>query len=214
VYQEFSSWCTRSSHLGVPGVLIETIKYCKFQLDRDAALGVQGVSKNPIVHFIIQLFLKMIFFKFNFLFRCQWNHILRCEVFMWRHWCYINTSTVWRIAPYCNSIHAPSRHLLSPNDIANANLECKDTTDWLIRKYLSQWPSSLYPGTEVAISQFHKTLLNIRHRSLLDITTDVNSIMKVKEYWFHIPIYHIFSELQFAVSKLMGLDPDPLFVIR
>jgi hypothetical protein len=39
---------------GVPGVLMKAIKSCKFQLDRDAALGVQGVSKNPIVHFIIQ----------------------------------------------------------------------------------------------------------------------------------------------------------------
>jgi hypothetical protein len=46
-----------------------------------------------------------------------------------------------------------------------------------------------------------------------DITTDVNSIMKVKEYRFHIPIYHIFWELQcaelpecIAVSKLPGLD--------
>jgi hypothetical protein len=29
-------------------------RYSKFQLNRDAALGVQGVSKNPIVHFIIQ----------------------------------------------------------------------------------------------------------------------------------------------------------------
>jgi hypothetical protein len=41
--------------------------------------------------------------------------------------------------------------------------------------------------------------------------------MKVKEYRFHIPIYHIFWELQFAelpecivVSKLPGLDPDTL----
>jgi hypothetical protein len=38
--------------------------------------------------------------------------------------------------------------------------------------------------------------------------------MKVKEYRFHIPIYHIFWKLQFAelpeciaVSKLPGLDP-------
>jgi hypothetical protein len=42
--------------------------------------------------------------------------------------------------------------------------------------------------------------------------------MKVKEYRFHIPIYHIFWELQcaeitecIAVSKLLGLDPDPLW---
>jgi hypothetical protein len=56
------------------------------------------------------------------------------------------------------------------------------------------------------------------NRSLLDITTDVNSIMMVKEYGFHIPIYHIFWELQcaelpecIAVSKLPGLDPDPLW---
>jgi hypothetical protein len=39
--------------------------------------------------------------------------------------------------------------------------------------------------------------------------------MKVKEYRFHIPIYHIFWALQFAelpeciaVSKLQGLDPE------
>jgi hypothetical protein len=38
----------------IPGVLKKAIKSCKIQLDRDAALGVQGVSKNPIVHFIIQ----------------------------------------------------------------------------------------------------------------------------------------------------------------
>jgi hypothetical protein len=55
---------------------------------------------------------------------------------------------------------------------------------------------------------------NIWHRNLSDITTNDNSIMKVKEYRFHIPIYHIFWELQFAelleciaVSKLPGLDP-------
>jgi hypothetical protein len=35
-------------------VLMKAIKFCKFQLDRDAALGVQAVSKNPLVHFIIQ----------------------------------------------------------------------------------------------------------------------------------------------------------------
>jgi hypothetical protein len=39
---------------GVPGILIKVIKSCKCQLDQDAALGVQGVSINPIVHFIIQ----------------------------------------------------------------------------------------------------------------------------------------------------------------
>jgi hypothetical protein len=39
---------------GVPGVLMNVIKSDKFQLDQDAALGVQGVSRNPIVHFIIQ----------------------------------------------------------------------------------------------------------------------------------------------------------------
>jgi hypothetical protein len=62
---------------------------------------------------------------------------------------------------------------------------------------------------------FIKLLIhNIYHRNLSDITTDVNSIMKVKEYRFYIPIYHIFWELQFselpkciAVSKLPGLDP-------
>jgi hypothetical protein len=41
----------RITKVGVPGVLMKAIKSCKFQLDRDAALGVQGVSKNPIVHF-------------------------------------------------------------------------------------------------------------------------------------------------------------------
>jgi hypothetical protein len=68
-------------------------------------------------------------------------------------------------------------------------------------------------------SQFHKTVKFLQihiiwHRNLLDITTDVNSIMKVKEYRFHISIYHIFWELHFAelpeciaVSKLPGLDP-------
>jgi hypothetical protein len=40
---------------GVPaGVLMKAIKCCKFQVDRDAALGVQGITKNLIVHFIIQ----------------------------------------------------------------------------------------------------------------------------------------------------------------
>jgi hypothetical protein len=42
--------------------------------------------------------------------------------------------------------------------------------------------------------------------------------MKAKEYRYHIPIYYIFWELQcaeipecIAVSKLPGLDPDPLW---
>jgi hypothetical protein len=52
-------------------------------------------------------------------------------------------------------------------------------------------------------SQFHKTVKFLQihiiwHRNLLDMTSDVNSIMKVKEYRFHIPIYHIFWELQCA----------------
>jgi hypothetical protein len=34
---------------------MNVIKSCKIQLDRDATLEVQGVSKNPILHFIIQL---------------------------------------------------------------------------------------------------------------------------------------------------------------
>jgi hypothetical protein len=61
-------------------------------------------------------------------------------------------------------------------------------------------------------SQFHNSVKflqihNIWHRNLLDITTDVNSIMKVKEYRFHMSIYHnIFWEC-IAVSKLPGLDP-------
>jgi hypothetical protein len=42
---------------------MKAIKSWKFQLDQDATLGVQGVSKNPIVHFMIST-LKMIFFQF------------------------------------------------------------------------------------------------------------------------------------------------------
>jgi hypothetical protein len=70
-------------------------------------------------------------------------------------------------------------------------------------------------------SQFHK-ITNIWHRNLLDITTDVNSITKVKESRFHVPIYHIFWELQFAelpeciaIGKINCRDwtrfPDPLW---
>jgi hypothetical protein len=46
----------QGSQFGVPGVLMDyAIKSCKFQPDQDAAaLGVQGVSKNSIVHFVIQ----------------------------------------------------------------------------------------------------------------------------------------------------------------
>jgi hypothetical protein len=65
----------------------------------------------------------------------------------------------------------------------------------------------------IKLLNFSKSI--IWHRNLLDITTDVNSIMKVKEYRFHISIYHIFWALQFAelpeciaVSKLPGLDPS------
>jgi hypothetical protein len=39
---------------GVPGVLMKAIKSCKLQLDPGGTLGVKGVSKNPVVHFIIQ----------------------------------------------------------------------------------------------------------------------------------------------------------------
>jgi hypothetical protein len=49
--------------------------------------------------------------------------ILRCEVFMWRHWCYINTFTVWRIAPYWNSIHAPSRHYFPQTILPTLNVK-------------------------------------------------------------------------------------------
>jgi hypothetical protein len=42
------------TRFGVPGLLMKAIKSCKLQLDRDDALGGQGVYKNPIVHFIIQ----------------------------------------------------------------------------------------------------------------------------------------------------------------
>jgi hypothetical protein len=52
----------------VPGVLMKAIKFCKFQLDQDAALGVQGVSNNPMVHFIIQFPLQKFFFFSNFFF--------------------------------------------------------------------------------------------------------------------------------------------------
>jgi hypothetical protein len=43
---------------------MKAIKSCKFQLDQDATLGVQGVSKNPIVglHFIINFHSKNNFF--------------------------------------------------------------------------------------------------------------------------------------------------------
>jgi hypothetical protein len=34
---------------GVPGFRINAIKFCKFQLYRDATFGVQGVSKNPYI---------------------------------------------------------------------------------------------------------------------------------------------------------------------
>jgi hypothetical protein len=51
---------------GVPGVLMKAIKSCKFQLDWDDALGEQGVSKNPIVHFIIQFPLKLFFSPISF----------------------------------------------------------------------------------------------------------------------------------------------------
>jgi hypothetical protein len=37
---------------GVAGVLMNAIKPFKFQHDWDAAFGVQGMSTNPIVHFI------------------------------------------------------------------------------------------------------------------------------------------------------------------
>jgi hypothetical protein len=33
---------------------------------------------------------------------------------------------------------------------------------------------------------------------MADITANVLSIIKVKEYLFHVPIYHIFWELQVA----------------
>jgi hypothetical protein len=82
--------------------------------------------------------------------------ILRCEVFMWRHWCYINTSTVWRIASFWNSIHAPSWHYFSQTSLRNnSSHECKAITDWLIWKRLSQWPSSLHRGTELTKPLYH-----------------------------------------------------------
>jgi hypothetical protein len=152
-----------------------------------------------------------------------WNPILRCEVFIWRHWCYINTSTVWWIAPYWNSIHAPSRHYFPQTILRNTNLDCKATTDWLIRMRLSQWPSSLHWVTELTKSLNHSTrskfhlFPDIWHWNLSDITANVISIIKAKEYLFHVPIYHIFWELQVASSqnalqqvrwsKLPGLDP-------
>jgi hypothetical protein len=48
-----------------------------------------------------------------------------CEVFMWRHWCYFNTSTVWWITPYWNSIHAPSRHYFPQRYCAMPTLNVK-----------------------------------------------------------------------------------------
>jgi hypothetical protein len=55
---------------------MKEIKSCKVQLDRDAALGVHGVLRNPIVqctfHHPIST-LKIFFFQFLFLFRCQWT---------------------------------------------------------------------------------------------------------------------------------------------
>jgi hypothetical protein len=135
---------------------------------------------------------------------CPGRLILRCEVFMWRHWCYFNTSTVWWIAPYWNSIHAPSRYYFPQLILRNANLECKAITDWLIRKRLSQWPSSLHRAPELTTTtkslntvKFH-LFPEIWHWSLSDITANVLSIIKVKEYRFHIPIYRIFWELQIA----------------
>jgi hypothetical protein len=68
-------------------------------------------------------------------------------------------------------------------------------------------------------SQFHKTRLNFSKSIIYgievsNITTDVNSIMKVKEYRFHIPIHHIFCELQFALQWVNCRDwtrfPDTL----
>jgi hypothetical protein len=40
------------TEFGVAGVLMNAIKSCKVQLDRDAALAVHGMSTNPIVAYI------------------------------------------------------------------------------------------------------------------------------------------------------------------
>jgi hypothetical protein len=117
---------------------------------------------------------------------------------MWRHWCYINSSTVWWMAPYWNSINAPSRHYIPQTILRNANLECKAITDWLIRKRLSQWSSSLHRGMK--LRKTTKSLNSVKlhlfpdiwHGNRSDIADNVLSIMKVKEYRFHVSIYHYF----------------------
>jgi hypothetical protein len=103
---------------------------------------------------------------------------------------------------------------------ANANLECKAITDWLIRKHLSQWSSSLRWGKELTKPLNHSTVkfqLFPDIYGISDITANALSIIKVQEYRFHVLIYHIFWELQVAElqnalqqvrwSKLPGLDP-------
>jgi hypothetical protein len=99
-------------------------------------------------------------------------------------------------------IHAPNRYYFPQKILRNTSHESKAITDWLIRKHLSQWPSSLHRGTELTQTtislnsvKFHQ-FPNIWHRNLVDITTDVHLIIKVKDYRFHVPIYHIFWELQ------------------
>jgi hypothetical protein len=141
--------------------------------------------------------------------------------YSWRHWCYFNTSTVWRIAPYWNSIHAPSRYYFPQMILRNANLECKAITDWLIWKRLSQWTSSLHRGTELTKTtkslntvKFH-LFPEIWHWILSDITANAISIIKVKKYRFHIMIFSgnyrsrsSQNALQQEIwSKLPGLDP-------
>jgi hypothetical protein len=48
----------------------------------------------------------------------------------------------------------------------------------------------------ISLNKFHIGHTNLL--DMLDIATDVHSITKVKEYRFHVPIYHIFWELQVA----------------
>jgi hypothetical protein len=70
---------------------------------------------------------------------------------------------------------------------------------WLIdaRTFWRRW-YRVYSLISLNSVKFHlfPSTTGIWHRNLLDITTDVHSIMKVKEYRFHVPIYHIFWELQ------------------
>jgi hypothetical protein len=125
----------------------------------------------------------------------RYLNILRCEVFMWCHWCYINTSTLWRIAPFWNSIHAPSDTTFPKRYCAMPALNVTlSLIGWFEspsanghRAYIEvrSWQNHYI----IKLSQFHQ-FPNIWDWNHFDITTDVHSI--------HVPIYHIFWELQVA----------------